>query len=318
MSSADTKVSLMLAVAPTPGHLACLRERYTLYPAYSPEDRMAVASEKADVIRGIVTRGDVVLRGDLMDRLPNLGIIASMGVGYEGTDLAAARARGIAVTYCRGVNADTVADQAMALALATIRRVPFHDSEVREGRHRDMASSLPQMTGKRAGILGMGDIGMRIAQRCAGFDMPVAYYARREAAGVPWRRATSVADLAACSDVLFAAVPGGTETHHIVDAAVLEALGPTGYLVNVGRGSVVDTQAVIHALENGKIAGVGLDVVEGEPDIPFALRRQPMAVFSPHIGGLSPEAKHRATQLLLQNLEAYFAGEPVITPVPMC
>ncbi len=307
---------VLVAIDMVPANRARLEALYDVHVATTPEAREAVAREAGGSIRAVVTNGTTVLPGDFLARLPGLGIICAQGVGYEGVDLAHARARGIAVTHGPGTNADSVADHAMALMLGVMRDVVGNDALVRSGAWRGGGALLPTATGLRLGVLGLGEIGRRVARRAAGFDMPVAYHARSERpdAGLPYL--PSVLALAEWADVLVIAVPGGAATRHMVDAAVLAALGPRGFVVNVGRGSVVDTQALVAALRDGVIAGAGLDVVEGEPVVPEALRALRNVVFSPHIAGRSPAAVQATITLMLANLEAFFAGRAVLTPVP--
>ena len=249
-----------------------------------------------------------------MAALPNLSIVCSLGVGYENIDLLAAHARGIVVTNGPGANAVSVADHAMALLLGAARRLPQADAWVRQGHWSGFMG--PQVSGKRLGILGLGTIGLEIARRGAnGFGMSVGYYNRRARPESGYTYFDNPRALAAESDFLVVATPGGAGTHHLVDANVLEALGPDGYLINIARGSVVDTNALIAALAERRIAGAGLDVVDGEPFIPDALKQLDNVVLTPHSAGRSPEAVAATVALFLENATAHFAGKPVLTPV---
>lgn len=265
-------------------------------------------------IRIVLTRGATGLYAQEMAAMPSLEIACSLGVGYENIDLAAAAERGIVVTHGPGANAVSVADHAMALLLGAARRLPQADASVRQGRWSGFMG--PQVTGKRLGILGLGTIGLEIARRGAnGFGMSVGYYSRSVRPESGYAYFDSPRALAAASDFLVVATPGGADTRHLVDAQVLEALGPQGYLVNIARGSVVDTQALIAALAERRIAGAGLDVVDGEPDVPQALIELDNVVLTPHSAGRSPEAVHATVALFLDNATAHFAGKPVLTPV---
>ncbi|MDF2861728.1 MAG: hydroxyacid dehydrogenase [Achromobacter mucicolens] len=265
-------------------------------------------------IRAVLTRGATGLRADEMAALPNLSIVCSLGVGYENIDLLAAHTRGIVVTNGPGANAVSVADHAMALLLGAARRLPQADAWVRQGHWSGFMG--PQVSGKRLGILGLGTIGLEIARRGAnGFGMSVGYYNRRARPESGYTYFDNPRALAAESDFLVVATPGGAGTHHLVDASVLEALGPDGYLINIARGSVVDTNALIAALAERRIAGAGLDVVDGEPFIPDALKQLDNVVLTPHSAGRSPEAVAATVALFLENATAHFAGKPVLTPV---
>ncbi|KRA01662.1 2-hydroxyacid dehydrogenase [Achromobacter sp. Root565] len=273
----------------------------------------AIQDHGAD-IRAVLTRGATGLRADEMAALPQLSIVCSLGVGYENIDLAAAHTRGIQVTNGPGANAVSVADHAMALLLGAARRLPQADAWVRQGHWSGFMG--PQVSGKRLGILGLGTIGLEIARRGAnGFGMSVGYYNRRARPECGYTYFDNPRALAAESDFLVVATPGGAGTHHLVDAGVLEALGPDGYLINIARGSVVDTDALIAALAEKRIAGAGLDVVDGEPTIPDALKRLDNVVLTPHSAGRSPEAVAATVALFLENATAHFGGKPVLTPV---
>ena len=285
----------------------------------------AVASN-ADA-RAVMTSGTQGLTAGEIDALPALELICAMGAGFEGIDLAAANARGIVITNGAGTNANAVADHAFALVMALASTLVPHDAIVRRGdwpklneRRRapgepSPAAGLPPkigVFGKKLGILGLGVIGRKIAERGAGgFGMAVAYHSRRQVEDAPYRYEPSLVDLAAWADFLVCAAPGGSETRRLVNRDVLTAIGPEGYLVNIGRGSVVDTAARIEALEGERIAGAGLDVVEGEPEVPPRLRAARRVVLTPHFAGRSPESAAASQEMLAANLTAWFAGEPV-------
>lgn len=187
---------------------------------------------------------------------------------------------------------------------------------VRSGGWRDANPLRPSAYGKRVGLLGMGNIGTRIAQRCAAFDMKISYHSRQPKPELPWNYLSTPLDLAKCSDILVVVVPGDESTRHMIGEAALDALGPNGFLVNVGRGSVVDTDALIAALQSGRLAGAALDVMEGEPNVPQALRDLPNIVLTPHMAGRSLEHLANTIELIIANFEARFAGKPVLTPIP--
>lgn len=289
----------------------------TVHDASDRTRRDEIAASVADRIRSVLTIGTVGLTAEMIARLPALEIVSTLGVGYEGVDLAAVRARNLVMTHGRGANAISVADHAMALMLSAMRGVTSGDRAVRSGGWRTPHTLLPQVAGKRIGILGLGTIGLEVARRAAGgFGMPVAYHNRKPRAGVDYRYCPDMVTLASQSDILVLAAPGGPETRHIVDRAVLDALGPKGFVVNVARGSLIDTAALVAALHDGRIAGAALDVVEGEPDIPDAVMSAPNLVITPHVAGRSPESNAAMIGLFLDNVRAHFAGQPPVTPVP--
>ena len=271
-------------------------------------------------VRAVLTNGRGGLGGGEMEMLPNLEIVCAVGAGYEAVDLDTARRRGIAVANCPGTNASAVADSAMMLLMASTRHLLQADRFVRAGGWQEQwRVDTPTLSGKRLGILGLGTIGGQIAHRAArGFDMEVGYHNRTAVTGSSYRYFPSLIELATWADFLICAAPGGAATRHLVNASVLAALGPKGYLVNIGRGTVVDTAALIDALRANRIAGAGLDVVEGEPNVPPRLPellRFDNVVVTPHCAGRAPEARTAATALLLENLNAHFAGKPLASPV---
>jgi lactate dehydrogenase-like 2-hydroxyacid dehydrogenase len=270
----------------------------------------------------VLTNGRGGLSGDEMALLPQLEIVCAVGAGYEAVDLATARRRGIVVAHCPDANAPAVADSAMMLLLAATRHLLQADRFVRAGGWQEhWRVETPTITGKHLGILGLGKIGSRIAQRAAhGFAMEIGYHTRAVVAGSPYRYFASLLELATWADYLVAAAPGGAGTRHLVNADVLTALGPHGYLVNVGRGTVVDTQALIDALRSQRIAGAGLDVLEGEPSVPPLLPELLQCdnvVVTPHVAGRAPESRTAATAMILANLNAHFAGKPLPSPVSL-
>lgn len=267
-------------------------------------------------IRAVQTNGSYGLKRPMIEAMPNLEIICAVGAGFEGIDLDAAREHGIIVTHSPGMNAETVADQAWALLLGIVRRVPKCDRAVRAGHGEDVREQMPSLTGKKLGLFGLGHVGTAIARRGgAGFGMEVGYHARNQRVGSDYQYFDSLADLADWCDVLAIAAPGGKETHHIVNADILAKLGPQGFLINVARGALVDTDALISALDTEAISGAGLDVFEGEPEAPDGSLKLTNLVLSPHVGGFSPEAVRNMIHLVRDNLDAHFAGKKVLTPV---
>lgn len=289
---------------------------FRLILAPTPEQRAAAIKAHAQDITAVLTRGPLGLRADEMQALPHLQIICVIGAGYENVDLTAARAHGLTVTNGAGVNASCVADHAMALLLSLVRDIPNADASVRRSEWRK--TIRPSLAGKRLGILGLGAVGMAIAKRAAhGFDMSVSYHNRRPRPEVPYSYCADVLELARASDFLIIATPGGAGTQQMVDSQVLKALGPSGFIVNIARASVVSTQDLLEALQQDAIAGAALDVFDDEPDVPDALKVLPNVVLTPHVAGLAPEALEGTVKLVAQNLLAHFSGKPVLTPVSL-
>ena len=295
-------------------YIARYAAAFTLHRIPKP-DPTALDPELAARVRAVIAAAPVPAA--IIAALPKLAIIANTGAGYEKIDVAAARARGIVVVNTPGVTDGCVADMAMGLLLAAARHIVRGDKYARSGAWSKAAYPLvPRVFGKRMGILGLGHIGMTIARRAAAFDMKISYYSRRPRADVSYPYLPSVAALAAASDFLVVACPGGPATRHIVDAEVLKALGPKGYVVNISRGSVIDEEALIAALEDGTIAGAGLDVLEHEPAVPARLAALDNVVIMPHRGGGTIETWEEVTELVNANLAAFFAGKPPLTPIP--
>lgn len=283
------------------------------------DDPLAALGDTRDDVRALVTMGTIGASAELIDALPSLGLILCIGSGYERVDLDAARRRGIAVGNGPGVNASCVADLAMTLVGATVRQVVDGDRFARTGTwsgniavRRSLTPGLGEM---KLGVLGLGDIGLRIARRAEAFEMEVGYCNRRRRDDVPYPWFPDVHALADWCDVLVIALRAEAANRHLVDASVIERLGPGGYLVNISRGFVVDEAALIGALAAGRLAGAGLDVYEHEPAIPEALRALPNAVLTPHIGGGTHRAQREMALLARRNLDAFFAGQPLVTPV---
>jgi len=282
--------------------------------APTPAERAAALEQHRERISAVLTRGPLGFFAEEMDALPHLKIICVIGAGYEHVDLPAARARGITVTNGAGVNASSVADHAMALLLALVRDIPRADASVRRGEWSKVMR--PSLAGKCLGILGLGAVGMAIAQRAArGFDMSICYHNRRERDDVDYRYCGDARALAAACDFLVVATPGGGDTQRLVDAQVLQALGENGFVVNIARASVVATDDLLAALQQRTIAGAALDVFDDEPQVPDALKTLANVVLTPHVAGLSPEATEATVRLVGKNLKAFFAGEPVLTPI---
>ncbi len=253
----------------------------------------------------------------VMERMPTLAVVSSFGVGYDAVDAAAARERGIVVCNTPGVLDDEVADLALALMLAAIRRIPQGDRYVRDGRWLEAPMPFTAtLRDKTVGLLGMGRIGQAIARRVAAFGIPVVYHARNARPEVSYRHYADLVSMAREVDILVVIVPGGPGTRRIVNRPVLEALGPTGLLVNIARGSVVDELALVEALAHGKLGAAALDVFEDEPKVPAALLAMEQIVLSPHQGSATQHTRNAMAQLVADNLVAWAQGRPLLTPVP--
>jgi len=279
-------------------------------------DPLADLQQQGGNVQVVITNGVIGLPPGSAEHLPALKLIACNGVGYDAIDLDWARQRGIAVTNTPDVLSADVADLALALLLAVFRQIPLADQFVREGSWSK--GTLPlgrRLGGSRIGILGLGNIGKLIARRCAAFDTEIAYTGTQAQPQACHAFFPSPTALAQWSDVLIAAVPGGSATRHLVSATVLDALGPRGVFINISRGSVVDEQALIDRLASGAIAGAGLDVFATEPHVPEALRALPNVVLSPHIASATLQTRRAMAQLLVENVLALAQGQPLPTRV---
>jgi lactate dehydrogenase-like 2-hydroxyacid dehydrogenase len=284
------------------------------FGAMSLDDLSADEAAQATVA---VTSGVWGVRGEHLDRLPRLGAIVNFGVGYDSTDVAEANRRGVVVSNTPDVLTDCVADTALGLMIDVMRRLSAADRFVRRGEWaRGQAFALARrVTGARVGILGLGRIGLAIAHRLESFDATISYHNRNEREDVAYAYAASPLELAGGCDVLIVAVAGGAESRHLVDADVLDALGPAGFLINVARGSVVDERALVVALEEGRIAGAGLDVFADEPQVPDALLGRDDVVLLPHLGSATLETRAAMTDLALANVEKFLTDGTLVTPV---
>ena len=269
-------------------------------------------------IRAVASNGpQAPIDAAFMGRLPNLEIVASFGVGYDHVDAQWAGEHGIVVTHTPGVLDDEVADLAMALTIMTVRRLPQAERFLRAGEWLKGGFPLSaSLRGRTMGILGLGRIGKAIAARARSFGLKVVYHGRRAQPDVPYRFYPSLADMAKACDILMVAAPGGPATRHIVDAALLGALGPDGVLVNIARGTLVDEQALIEALSAGTILAAGLDVYDNEPNVPAELIALDNAVLLPHVGSASVKTRRAMAECVAQNLVAWSEGRPPLTPVP--
>jgi lactate dehydrogenase-like 2-hydroxyacid dehydrogenase len=296
----------VLALIPLPeATLAALRRGYALE---TRPDGSLPEGPAATTVRAVVTNGSTGLTSEQMARLPGLQIISAFGAGYENIDVAAAAQRGIVVTHAPGTNAATVADHAMGLMLALARGYAPLTRAVQQGEWQASRGARPTLTGASLGIVGMGRIGQLIAARAQGFAMTIGYHGRAPRTDAPGTYYPDLAHLASQSDFLVLACQGGAATRHLVDRTVLRSLGPNGYVVNVSRGSVLDTGALLAALHAGEIAGAGLDVIEDEPAVPAALFDHPNVLVTPHMAGRSPASWLAQRDALLASLAQHFGG----------
>lgn len=254
---------------------------------------------------------------ELVDALPNLKAISSFGVGYETFDLAQARARGIPIGYTPDVLNDCVADTAFGLLMDAARQFSAADRFVRAGRWLDGQYPMStRVSRKKLGIVGLGRIGRVVARRASGFDMEIRYHNRRPVDDVAYPHEPSLTALARWADFLVVIAAGGAATRHLINAEVLDALGPQGFLVNVARGSVIDEAALVSALQERRIAGAGLDVYQDEPRVPSALFALDNVVLLPHVASATQETRRDMAQRVLDNLDGWLRDGQMVSAVP--
>lgn len=292
-----------------------LEAAYNVHRYFEAADPAAFLAQVGPGVQAIATRGDLGAPTSMIAACPNLKIVAVYGVGYDAVDLAQCRARGIAVTNTPGVLDGDCADLAVAMMLALTRNLVQAEAWVRDGTWSRQGFPLQRRAwGKRAGILGMGRIGAEVATRLQGFGMQIAYSAR-SAKPVPHDFIPDPVALAARSDFLFVTASATAETRHVVNAAVLAALGPQGALINISRAGNIDETALLNALESGSLGGAALDVFEGEPNLNPRFLALENVVLQPHHASGTYETRQAMGQLMRANLTAHFAGQPLLTPV---
>ncbi len=285
-----------------------------LWKEKDPEATLQAHKLQVQVI--VSTYNGMPVTKKIIESLPNLELIAQYGAGLNNIDVMSARARDIAVVSTPDSPTRDTADTAVALILATLRRVVEADMFVRVGKWNSGAfPASTSLADKTVGICGFGRIGQAIAKRCSAFDMKVVYNSRTEKTDQPYQYFKDLKEMASHVDILVMACPGGDDTHHIANASVFKALGARGYFINIARGSVMNTEDLLVALSNRAIAGAGLDVYETEPSVPQALISMDNVVLLPHIGGGTVEARSNMGQLVIANIKAHFNGEPLISPV---
>ncbi len=290
-----------------------LAERYTVHKLHTAADKDGLIKEVGGRVRAIAG-GPVP--AELIDKLPKLEIIAHFGVGYDAVDTNAARKRNIRVTNTPNVLNDAVAELTVGLIIALARRIPQADQFVRQGKWAKVGYRLQsELNGKTVGILGLGRIGKEIANRCQAMKMRVVYHGRKRQMDEPYIFYDSLTDMARDSDWLVIIAPGGKGTERIVSREVLEALGPEGYLVNMARGTLIDEAAMLEMLQGWKLGGAALDVFEKEPQVPEGFFALENVVLSPHQGSATHQTRNKMGDLVVANLDAHFAGEPLISAV---
>ena len=273
--------------------------------------------EATQVIEAMVVAGEFPVDKSLAESLPKLGLIACFTAGYDGIDVKWALSRGLKVTHSPGVNSEDAADHAMGLVLAAWRRIAEGDRILRAGGWKPQAKMVtPSLRGRRLGVVGLGGIGTAVAERAAAFGLDVSWWGPREKPDAPWPRVESLKDLAKGSDILVVACRLTDDTRGLISRDIIDALGPDGLLVNVSRGDVVDEDALIAALTEGRLGMAGLDVFQTEPTDPARWADVPNAVLTPHTAGATAAAVPKMVALIRENLRRYFAGEEVANPAP--
>ena len=294
-------------------------DQFVLHQFETTGDLGRLTPEVAATVRGLAITYNTV-RGDakMLAMFPKLEIVASFGVGYDHVDAAYARDHNIMVTNTPDVLTEEVADIAMGLLIATLREFVKADKYLRSGHWhtQQYPLSVGSLRDRVVGLVGMGRIGQAIARRLDASKVPVVYHSRNPAPGVSYQHYPDLIEMAKAVDTLLAIVPGGSATAKMINADVMKALGPRGVIINVARGTVVDEQAMIAALKSGTILAAGLDVFEREPNVPDELKAMQNVVLLPHIGSASVVTRNAMDQLVVDNLKAWFAGRPPLTPVP--
>jgi lactate dehydrogenase-like 2-hydroxyacid dehydrogenase len=316
---AAEKADVLLIGPPKPVIVNGLAGAFNIVKLPDAKARDKFFAENGPRVRGMaVAATEERVDGPFMTRFPRLEIVSSFGVGYDHVDAAWAGAHGITVTNTPDVLTEEVADTALGLLLCTVREFPQAERHLRAGKwpQKNYPLSKATLRDRTVGMVGMGRIGQAIARRLDAMHVPIVYHSRRPAAGVSYRHYPKLIDMARDVDVLMVITPGGAETKNLINAGVLRALGPNGILINMSRGSVVDEPALIKALQDKTILSAGLDVFAREPEVPAELLAMDHVVLFPHVGSASVATRERMDQLVVDNLLAWAAGKPPLTPVP--
>jgi len=309
------KPEILITAKGHAGTQATLEQEFTCHKLHEAKDRDALLKQVSASVRAVASFGPTPVDATLMDALPKLELVSNFGVGVDQISLEEAKRRGIIVTNTPDVLNECVADTAIALVLCTLRKLPQSDAYTRAGGW--LKAPFPLTTslgGKTLGILGLGRIGEAIAKRALAMGMKIRYHNRRRKDS-PFEYDPDPVTLASNSDVLMVVTPGGAETQNLVGAKVLDALGPTGYVVNIARGSVIDEPLLLRYLQENRIAGAGLDVFVDEPRVPPDFFKLHNAVLFPHVGSATVETRKAMGDLQVENLRLHFAGKPVRTRV---
>jgi lactate dehydrogenase-like 2-hydroxyacid dehydrogenase len=314
----DTKREVVLIGPLKPLVVRGLEAGCTVHKAAEAKDKDVFLSAHSSVRAIAVSNTTEAIPGSLMERFPKLQIVSSFGVGYDHMDAKWAAAHGVVLTNTPEVLTEEVADTALGLLLSTVRELPQAERYLRAGKWLQKGYPLTKATlrDRTVGMVGMGSIGQAIARRLDAFGVPVVYHTRQPRPELRHRHYPKLIDMARDVDVLLVIVPGGAATRNMINAEVLDALGPDGILINMARGSVVDEPALIKALKEKRIMSAGLDVYAKEPDVPGELIEMENVVLFPHLGSASVYTRDRMDQLVVDNILAWAAGEPPLTPVP--
>ncbi|GAU13865.1 hypothetical protein TSUD_261920 [Trifolium subterraneum] len=309
-------ISVLLVVQVIPYLEQELNKRYNLFRIWDFPQKSQLLTQHASSIRAVVGNANAGADAELIDALPKLEIVSSFSVGVDKIDLNKCKEKGIRVTNTPDVLTDDVADLAIGLILTLLRRICESDRYVRNGNWKSGDYKLTtKFSGKTVGIIGLGRIGTAIAKRAEGFNCPISYFSRTQKQESKYKYYPSVVELASNCDILVVACPLTEETHHIINREVINALGPKGYLINIGRGKHVDEPELVSALVEGRLGGAGLDVFENEPHVPEELFGLENVVLLPHVGSGTVETRTAMADLVLGNLEAHFLGKPLLTPL---
>jgi lactate dehydrogenase-like 2-hydroxyacid dehydrogenase len=317
LPSTMKSISVLIQTPTMPLIMEGIDKAFTLHKLWEQKDEATFIKAHGGSIRAIAGGFKKKLDGAYLKQFPKVEFVSNFGVGYDGVDAAWCGQNGILVSNTPNVLTDEVADLAIGLLLSTIRQLPQSDAFLRRGEW--LKGNYPLTTtlrDRKIGILALGRIGKAVAKRLEGFGVEIAYHGRSPQADVPYTYHKTLVGMAKAVDVLLSIAPGGPDTHHIINAEVLKALGPDGILINVGRGTVVDEQALIKALADKTILTAGLDVFEDEPRVPQALIDMPHVVLLPHVGSASHHTRKLMGQLVVDNLTSWFSGKGPITPVP--
>lgn len=305
--TSSTRHTVLLIAPVLDSLLEKLSNSFEVFRLYEQAEPLAWLNQHGSAVRAVVTRGDVGVSNAVLEHLPDVGLIAIFGVGTDGVDLNYTRQHNIAVTITSGVLTNDVADMALGLMLSGARNLVAGDQFVRQGQWITQAPPLgTQVSNKRIGIVGMGNIGRAIAKRAAAFDMAVSYFSRSAKPELPYVCRDNLISLAQESDFLVVAASGGEETRGLIDDSVLSAMPKHAWLINIARGSLVDEKALITALQNRSIAGAALDVFEDEPQVPAELIALDNVVLQPHVGSATHETRQKMRDVVYANVDAFF------------